>query len=119
MKITSLFISLALLLPACDLVPLSRPTPTPLPTATSSPTLAPTSTETATVTPTATPFPTQTPRPTAVTCPKGTVLEPAVNRCFYATRTPKVEEPYCQQFAHKWACINNGCFWDRAVQLCK
>jgi hypothetical protein len=118
-KLTWLFVSLTLLLSACNLGPLSEPTPTPPATATPSQTPAPTSTETPTVTATAPFFPTQTLTPTAITCPKGTVLLPSVNRCFYATRTPKVEEPYCVQFTHKWACINNGCFWDRSVKSCK
>jgi hypothetical protein len=46
------------------------------------------------------------------------VLRASVNRCFYATRTPKVEIPYCQQFTHKWACIDNGCSWNGKVGLC-
>jgi hypothetical protein len=119
MKSTCLFLGLTIFLSACDLGPLARPTPTPLPTATSTPTLAPTSTDTPTATSTATSFPTQTFTPTAVTCPKGTLLQPSVNKCFYASRTPKPELSYCQHFKYKWACINNGCFWDRTVQLCK
>lgn len=117
MKSAWLFISLTLLLSACDLGPLAPATPTPLPTATSVPSLAPTSTQMPT--PTATSSPTQTFTSTAVTCPKGTLLNPRVNACFYASRTPKPELSYCQHFKYKWACINNGCFWDRSVQLCK
>ncbi len=118
MKITWLFVSLALLLSACDLGPLSQPTPTPPATATSTPTVTPTSTETPTAAPTATSFPTQTSTPTAVTCPKGTVLRPSVNGCFYVTRTPKPEDTYCQHFMHKWICINNGCPWNGQTKLC-
>ena len=118
MKLTWLFIILAFLLSACNLGPLLWPTPTAVPTATSTPTLAPTSTQTPTATSTATFLPTQTPAPTAINCPKGTVLKPSVNRCFYATRTPKPEILYCQHFTHKWACINNGCAWDGVAKSC-
>jgi hypothetical protein len=120
MKIMWLFVSLTLLFLGCDLGPLSGATPTPPATATPTATVTPPATATPTLTSTATFFATYTATPTAITCPKGTVLEPSVNRCFYATRTPRPPEPtYCQHFKYKWACINNGCFWDRTVQLCK
>lgn len=122
MKIRWLCLSLVLLLSACDLGPLSKPTPTLMPTATSSPTQAPTSTETptatSTATTTATATVTETLSPTAVSCPKGTVLLPSLNKCFYATRTPRPEIPYCQQFDHKAACISNGCSWHTTGRFC-
>jgi hypothetical protein len=80
--------------------------------------LTPRSTARPTIMPMATFAATETRAPTAITCPKGTVLEPSVNRCFYATRTPKVEEPYCVQFSHKWACINHGCSWSDQTKNC-
>ena len=120
MKTTWLCISFAFLLSSCDLGPLSRPTATAVATTTSTATATSTSTQTATAAPSSTPLPTQTFTPTAVTCPKGTVLLPSVNRCFFATRTQRPPEPtFCQHFKYKWACINNDCFWDRTVQLCK
>ena len=118
MKIRWLCISVGLFLSACDLGPLSEPTPTPVATATSIPTLAPTATETSTAASTATFSVTETIAPTAVTCPKGTVLRPSLNKCFYATRTPKPQIPYCEQFAHKVDCINSGCSWNTKIGFC-
>lgn len=119
MKFKWILISLALVLSACDLGPLSQPTPTPTATATPTATLVPTSTQTPIPSATETLLPTRTFTPTAVTCPKGTVLLSSLNRCFYATRTPKPPEPsYCSHFRYKWACMNQGCFWDRTNKVC-
>ena len=113
-------ICLAFVLSSCDLGPLVPSTSTPDLTATDTATVTPKATETLTPTLTATLTETPTATPTALSCPKGTVLVPDQNKCFFATRTQKPPEPtYCQHFRYKWACINQGCFWDRTVQLCK
>lgn len=94
------------------------PTVTPSPTETPSPTLSPASTSTATVTPTATETaaPTQTLAPTAVSCPKGTVLRPSLNKCFYATRTPKPSA--CLKYDDADECLSSGCTWDKKTRTC-
>ncbi len=106
----------------CGPGPLSKPTLTPESTATTVPTFTPTPTDTPTTAPTAiattTTLPTQTLAPTAVTCPKGTILRPSVNKCFYATRTPKPEIPFCEQFKKASDCISNGCSWNKKVGFC-
>jgi hypothetical protein len=117
-KRTWLCMTLAIALAGCGSGPLSKPTLTPLPTATSAPTLTAAPTETPTTAPTPTSIPTQTLAPAAVTCPKGTVLRPSVNRCFYATRAPKPEIPYCEQFAKKSDCTSHGCSWNTKVGFC-
>ncbi len=102
--------------------PLTNPTLTPqatstsIPTATAAPMDTPTSvpTETSIATATAT----QMAAPTAAICPKGTVLLPSVNRCFYATRTPKPESPFCEQFKKASDCVSNGCSWNKKVGFC-
>ncbi len=106
----------------CGPGPFTNPTATPESTASAVPTLAPTQTATSTEAPSATATliasATQTLAPTAVTCPKGTVLRPSVNKCYYATRTPKPEIPFCEQFKKATDCTLNGCSWNKKVGLC-
>ncbi len=106
----------------CGPGPLTNPTPTPTAPATVVPTLTPAPTDTPTLAATATASvaatSTQALAPTAVTCPKGTVLRPSVNKCFYATRTPKPEIPFCEQFKKATDCTSNGCSWNKKVGFC-
>ncbi len=111
-------VAFGLTVSGCGPGPLTNPTSTSLAPATAAPTLTPLPTDTPTLAPTETPTATQTPAPTAVTCPKGTVLRPSVNKCFYATRTPKPEIPFCEQWKKRTECVANGCSWDKKVGLC-
>jgi hypothetical protein len=127
MKTRCWFISLALVLMACNLGPLLIEATS---TATPSPTVTPTSTETPSVAPTAyliptqgpAPtlyfIPTQVPLPTAITCPKGTVLNSSDNRCYFATRTPDPRKIYCPEYPQKSGCVNHGCSWDAKAGKC-
>jgi len=123
MRLKRILIALAFLTPACNLGPVifgSGPTETPTPTATASeiPTLAPVSTDTPVVTPTFFLIPTVVPSPTALTCPKGTALNPSDNRCYFATRTPKPVDVYCPEYQNKSACQKHGCSWDAVKAEC-
>jgi hypothetical protein len=113
---------LSVLASACGTGGLRSPTFTPTPTETltprPSPTSTPTSTHTNTSTATATATLTQTATATAAICPKGTILHPSVNRCFYATRTPKPEHSYCEDIGKAADCRASGCTWIRKTRTC-
>jgi hypothetical protein len=63
-------------------------------------------------------IPTVAPSPTALTCPKGTSLNPSDNRCYFATRTPKPEDIYCPEYGNKSACLKHGCSWNAVKSEC-
>jgi hypothetical protein len=126
MRYAPLVMILGIMLTACGPGTLRTGTPTPsetappLPSLTVAPTetAVPTATSTNTATATVTAAATWTPRPAALTCPKGTVLRASVNKCFYATRTPKPEHSYCEDFGKAADCRANGCTWIRKTRSC-
>jgi len=125
-RITLAVAALCLLGSACGPGGLLSNTATPSATSTAIPTLTSVPTEapaaTATVIATATATATATPSPAltaaALACPKGTVLRPSVNRCFYATRTPKPEHSICEDYGKASECRANGCTWIRKTRSC-
>jgi hypothetical protein len=56
--------------------------------------------------------------PTPLVCPKGTVLDPQKNACFYASPTPEPKAADCTAFGAAAACKNNGCSWDAKTSTC-
>jgi len=113
-------LAVMLLASACGPGELLGSAVTPSPTETTSPTLTLTSTVTSTSTAaaTATAAATQTLSSTAVICPNGTVLRPSLNRCFYASRTPKPKLDACLSYKKASDCISNGCGWNKKTGTC-
>jgi hypothetical protein len=102
---------------ACSVNPFRKPTATPQPPAAPIIVVPPASTDTPPAAVTATAAATQTLASTAiVTCPKGTTLNPSLNACFFASRTPKPLP--CDTWKSPIDCALHACTWTKKTGLC-